>query len=145
MKKKWHCNNLTVASFKLRSYSHVIVMLKKQMKKMVKSTQRGTHGAYVNNPRYNLVIQSVRIFSITSTTYPDISTNRWYNFQYTIIKVINVPRSLIMTIGDFKSPTTRRQRELRFKNEFAFFQSLSQLFLLSYFVKCRLILLELNS
>ena len=120
-------------------------MLKKQMKKMVKSTQRGTHGAYVNNPRYNLVIQSVRIFSITSTTYPDISTNRWYNFQYTIIKVINVPRSLIMTIGDFKSPTTRRQRELRFKNEFAFFQSLSQLFLLSYFVKCRLILLELNS
>ena len=48
-----------------------------------------------------------------------------------------------MTIGDFKSPTTRRQRELRFKNEFAFFQSLSQLFLPTYFVKCRQILLEL--
>ena len=43
------------------------------------------------------------------------------------------------------SSTTQRQRELRFKNEFAFFQSLSQLFLPTYFVKCRRTLLELNS
>lgn len=64
-KKKWHWNNLTVVLFKLRSYSHVIAGLKKQMKKMVKSPTR--HGAYVNNPRYNLVIQNVKIFS-TSTT-----------------------------------------------------------------------------
>ena len=42
------------------------------------------------------------------------------------------------------SSTTQRQRELRFKNEFAFFQSLSQLFLPTYFVKCRRTLLELN-
>ena len=44
-----------------------------------------------------------------------------------------------------KDPTTRRQRERRLKSEFAFFQSLSQLFLPTYFVKCRRTLLKLKS
>ena len=38
-----------------------------------------------------------------------------------------------------------RQRKRHLKSEFAFFQSLSQLLLSTYFVKCRRILLELNS
>ena len=41
--------------------------------------------------------------------------------------------------------TTRLQRERRLKSEFAFFQSLSQLFLPTYFIKYRRTLLELNS
>ena len=40
---------------------------------------------------------------------------------------------------------TRRQRERLLKSAFAFFQSLSRLFLPSYFIKCRRTLLELNS
>ena len=46
-------------------------------------------------------------------------------------------------IRDFK--IQRRQRERRLKGKFAFFQALSQLFLPSYFIKCRRTLLELNS
>ena len=38
----------------------------------------------------------------------------------------------------------RRQRKRRLKIEFAFFQSLSRLFLPAYFVKCRRTLLKLN-
>ena len=44
-----------------------------------------------------------------------------------------------------EDPTMRRQRRRRLKREFEFFQSLSQLFLPTYFVKCRWTLLELNS
>ena len=44
-----------------------------------------------------------------------------------------------------QDPTTRQQRERRLKSEFAFFQSLSRLFLLTYFVKCTRTLLNLNS
>ena len=47
------------------------------------------------------------------------------------------------TSRDF--PTTRRQWGCRLKSEFSFFQSLSQLFLPSHFVKWRRTLLELNS
>ena len=38
--------------------------------------------------------------------------------------------------------TTRQQRQRRLKSEFAFFQSLSRLFLLSYFAKCKQTLLN---
>ena len=44
-----------------------------------------------------------------------------------------------------QDPTRRRQWERRLKSEFAFFQSLSRLFLPTYFVKCRRTLLKLNS
>ena len=44
-----------------------------------------------------------------------------------------------------QDPTTRQQRERRLKSEYAFFQSLSRLFLLTYFVKCTRTLLNLNS
>ena len=40
-------------------------------------------------------------------------------------------------------PTTQQQRERRLKSEFAFFQSLSRLFLLTFFVKCSRNLLNL--
>ena len=42
-------------------------------------------------------------------------------------------------------PKTRRQRKRRVKSEFGFFQSLSKLFLSTYFVKCRRTHLEMNS
>ena len=46
---------------------------------------------------------------------------------------------------DFKIQRRDGKRECRVKSEFAFFQSLSQLFLPTYFVKCRRTLQELNS
>ena len=47
--------------------------------------------------------------------------------------------------GQGKNWLTWQQQERRLKNEFAFFQSLSQLFLLTSFVKCGRTLLKLNS
>ena len=74
-----------------------------------------------------------------------ISTNflLWWTINLGLLALICISRGCCR---DFKSDsTTRRQRERRLKSEFVFFCSLSQLFLPTYFVKCRRTLLELNS
>ena len=48
-------------------------------------------------------------------------------------------------IREFKIPRRRRPRKRRLKSEFAFFQSLSRLLQLIYFVKCKRTLFEPNS
>ena len=53
-------------------------------------------------------------------------------------------RNLMTTIGTLRS-NEATQWERCLKSEFTFFQSLSQLFLPTYFVKCRRAVLELNS
>ena len=58
--------------------------------------------------------------------------------------VQNKPRRAQNT-RDFKIQRRDDKGERRLKSEFAFFQSLSRLFLLTYFVKCRRTLLKLNS
>ena len=58
--------------------------------------------------------------------------------------VQNKPRRAQNT-RDFKIQRRDDKGERRLKSEFAFFQSLSRLFLLTCFVKCRRTLLKLNS
>ena len=50
-----------------------------------------------------------------------------------------------MLRGSLRYGRRRRWRKRPLKNEFAFFQSLSRLFQLAYFVKSKPTLLELNS
>ena len=52
---------------------------------------------------------------------------------------------LAQSTWDFKIQRRDGKGERRLKSEFAFFQSLSRLFLLTCFVKCRRTLLKLNS
>ena len=89
-----------------------------------------------------------KFMSVTLGTFTGrdvISTNflLWWTINLGLLALICISRGCCR---DFKSDsTTRRQRERRLKSEFAFFCSLSQLFLPTYFVKCRRTLLELNS
>ena len=89
-----------------------------------------------------------KFLSVTLGTFTGrdvISTNflLWWTINLGLLALICISRGCCR---DFKSDsTTRRQRERRLKSEFAFFCSLSQLFLPTYFVKCRRTLLELNS
>ena len=50
-----------------------------------------------------------------------------------------------ITLGRFKIPRRRRPRKRHLKLEFVFFQSLSRLMQLIYFVKCKRTLFEPNS
>ena len=63
-----------------------------------------------------------------------------------VVKLLpeGVPPRLATGYRDFEIRGRRRQRKLRLKNEFAFFQSLSPLFLPTYSVKCRRTLPKLN-
>ena len=89
-----------------------------------------------------------KFMSVTLGTFTGrdvISTNflLWWTINLGLLALICISRGCCR---DFKSDsTTRRQRERRLKSEFAFFCSLSQLLLPTYFVKCRRTLLELNS
>ena len=63
-----------------------------------------------------------------------------------VVKLLpeGVPPRLATGYRDFETRGRRRQRKLRLRNEFAFFQSLSPLFLPTYSVKCRRTLPKLN-
>ena len=77
-----------------------------------------------------------------------------HNFNITIRdKTTRISKSLnckyfhgvLKTVGTLRSNDATAMPERRLKSEFAFFQSISQLFPPTYFVKCRRTLLELNS
>ena len=63
-----------------------------------------------------------------------------------VVKLLpeGVPPRLATGYRDFEIRGRRRQRKLRLRNEFAFFQSLSPLFVPTYSVKCRRTLPKLN-
>ena len=69
-----------------------------------------------------------------------LSSYGWY-FQLNVKRNKNTPNVLVGGSGAEEGERWER----RSKNEFAFFQSLSKLFLPTYFIKCRRTLLELNS
>ena len=78
---------------------------------------------------------------------------KWFVFEITTNALRSIirrcsgnecPGSLFMDLNELQKLRTRRQRKRRLKSEFALFQSLSQLFLSTYFVKCRRTLMELN-
>ena len=76
------------------------------------------------------------------TMYSSLRCNRPTYRSKEGLKCLRAGYIYSLVIRDFTM--TRRQRKRRFKNEFALFWSLLRLFQLTYFVKCRRTLPELN-
>ena len=75
----------------------------------------------------------------------------WYNCFFFLLLLFNeiikqnIRARLPINNRDLTIRGRRRQRKRRWKSEFAFFQSSSRLLQVTNFVKCRWILLKLNS